>query len=171
MASRASFVVLFALWLPSMGYAATQNLILPIALNGHTTAPVHYQTIIRIVNMSAGMTEVTLEAYQNDGKAIRILELFPVARPGTTTVFQIPAGGSVEAFTAEDVPSLNGWIRLTYDSLATIEASAEVALINAPVGPQPICTRPSTDEFPMTVTGKIQKFRMREEMMKELGSG
>jgi fatty-acyl-CoA synthase len=26
-----------------------------------------------------------------------------------------------------------------------------------------------TAEFPMTVTGKIQKFRMREEMMKELG--
>jgi len=26
-----------------------------------------------------------------------------------------------------------------------------------------------TDAFPMTVTGKIQKFRMREEMMKELG--
>ncbi|HYR42336.1 MAG TPA: AMP-binding protein, partial [Terriglobia bacterium] len=26
-----------------------------------------------------------------------------------------------------------------------------------------------TTEFPMTVTGKIQKFRMRQEMMKELG--
>ena len=26
-----------------------------------------------------------------------------------------------------------------------------------------------TTEFPMTVTGKIQKFRMREQMMKELG--
>jgi fatty-acyl-CoA synthase len=26
-----------------------------------------------------------------------------------------------------------------------------------------------TDAFPMTVTGKIQKFRMREEMIKELG--
>ena len=26
-----------------------------------------------------------------------------------------------------------------------------------------------TSEFPMTVTGKVQKFRMREEMIKELG--
>ena len=25
-----------------------------------------------------------------------------------------------------------------------------------------------TSEFPMTVTGKVQKFRMREEMMREL---
>ena len=27
------------------------------------------------------------------------------------------------------------------------------------------------DEFPMTVTGKVQKYVMREEMEKELGSG
>jgi len=26
------------------------------------------------------------------------------------------------------------------------------------------------DEYPMTVTGKIQKFVMREEMLKDLGS-
>lgn len=123
----------------------TQDLILPVVLNGYTVAPVHYQTIIRVVNMSASPTEVTLEAYQNDGTAIRILDLFPIARSGTKSVFQIEAGGSVEAFTYEDVPSLNGWVRLTFDSRATIQASAEVALIKAPVGPHPICVRPSTD--------------------------
>jgi hypothetical protein len=122
-----------------------KDLILPVALNGYTTPPVHYQTIIRIVNMSSGTVDVTLEAYQNDGTAVRILELFPVTRSGTKTVFQINSGGSVEAFTAEDTPSLNGWIRLTFDSSATILASAEVALINAPVGPHPICIRPSTE--------------------------
>src|SRR5690349_1864191 len=97
-------------------FAATQDLLLPIALNGYTTPPIHYQTIIRIVNMSASAVDVTLEAYENDGKPIRILELFPVTRPGTKTVFSIEKGGSVEAFTAEDTPSLNGWIRLTFDS-------------------------------------------------------
>src|SRR5215471_8625428 len=95
-------------------FSQTQDLILPVALNGYTAPPVHYQTIIRIVNMSASTVEVTLEAYQNDGTPIRILELFPIARPGTKTLFQIDSGGSVEAFTAEDTPSLNGWIRLTF---------------------------------------------------------
>ena len=89
-------------------FADTQDLILPVALNGYTTPPVHYQTIIRIVNMSPSSVEVTLEAYQNDGTAIRILELFPVARTETKTVFEIAGGASVEGFTAEDVPSLNG---------------------------------------------------------------
>lgn len=139
------FVSIFAMLLSPTAFAATQDLLLPVALNGYTTAPIHYQTIIRIVNMSTSAVDVTLEAYQNDGTAIRILELFPIVRPGTKTVFSIGMGGSVEAFTAEDVPSLNGWIRLTFDSSATILASAEVALINAPVGPHPICIRPSSE--------------------------
>jgi len=140
------FLMLTAICLfPVAAAAQTQDLILPVVLNGYTVAPVHYQTIIRIVNMSASAADVTLEAYQNDGTPTRILELFPVARTGTKTVFQIGAGGSVEAFTAEDVPSLNGWVRLTYDSRAMIQASAEVAVISAPVGPHPICVRPSTD--------------------------
>jgi hypothetical protein len=125
--------------------AQAQELILPVALNGYTAQPIHYQTTIRIVNMSSSRAEVTLEAYQNDGTAIRILELFPVARSGTKTVFQIESGGSVEAFTAEDVPPLNGWIRLTFDSSVTIQATAEVTLINGLIGPKPICTRPSTE--------------------------
>src|SRR5947207_12690752 len=101
---------------PIAAAAQTQDLILPVVLNGYTVAPAHYQTIIRILNTSASAVEVTLEAYQNDGTPIRILELFPIARSGTKTVFQIDAGGSVEAFTAEDVPSLYGWARLTFDS-------------------------------------------------------
>jgi len=87
--------------LSGAAFADTQDLILPIALNGYTTPPVHYQTIIRIVNVSSSAAQVTLEAYQNDGTPIRILELFPIARTGTKTVFQINGGGSVEAFTAE----------------------------------------------------------------------
>jgi hypothetical protein len=141
--------------------AQTQDLILPIALNGYTVAPAHYQTIIRIVNMSPSPAQVTLEAYTNEGTPIRILELFPIGRSGTKTVFEIEAGGSVEAFTAEDVPALNGWIRLTFDAAATIQASAEAALINAPVGPHPICIRPSTEivtSAQTTAVAAAQKF-------------
>lgn len=137
------FVLTFGACWPA--WAQAQELILPIALNGYTREPIHYQTMIRIVNLSPSTAEVTLEAYQNDGTAVRILELFPIARSGTKTTFRIEASGSVEAFTAEDVPPLNGWIRLTYDASAAIQASAEVALINAPVGPHPICQRPSTE--------------------------
>ncbi|MBI4474920.1 MAG: hypothetical protein HY646_19785 [Acidobacteria bacterium] len=136
------FILCFSGRLAAQG---TRDLILPVALNGYIAAPVHYQTTIRIVNMSSGNTEVTLEAYQNDGRPTRILELFPIARDGTKTVFQIPAGGSVEAFTAEDVPELNGWIRLTFAESTAIAASTEVAVINAPVGPHPICIRPSSE--------------------------
>jgi hypothetical protein len=142
---RYLIVIAPLLLFPISASGQTQDLILPVVLNGYTVAPTHYQTVIRILNMSASSAEVTLEAYQNDGKPIRILELFPIARPGTKTVFQIDAGGSVEAFTAEDEPSLNGWVRLTFDSRATIQATAEVALISAPVGPHPICVRPSTE--------------------------
>jgi hypothetical protein len=142
---RNVMLTILLLLFPIGAVAQTQDLILPIVLNGYAVAPLHYQTIIRILNTSPSVVEVTLEAYQNDGKPIRILELFPIARPGTKTVFQLDAGGSVEAFTAEDLPSLNGWVRLTFDSRSTIQASAEVALINAPVGPHPICVRPSTD--------------------------
>ena len=126
-------------------FSQTQDLILPAALNGYTAPPVHYQTIIRIVNMSATSVDVTLEAYQNDGTPVRILELFPVVRPGTKTVLTIGSGGAAEAFTAEDVPSLNGWIRLTFDASATVQATAEVAVITGLVGPHPICMRPSTE--------------------------
>src|SRR5262249_61800185 len=103
---RILFVTIVGLFFSIAAFGDTQDLILPVALNGYTAPPVHYQTIIRIVNMSAAAVDVTLEAYQNDGTPVRILELFPVIRPGTKTVFTIGAGGAVEAFTAEDVPSL-----------------------------------------------------------------
>ena len=127
------------------GFAQTQDLILPVVVNGYVVPPIHYQTTIRIVNLTANPVQVTLEAYRNDGTAVRILELFPVARTGTKTLLNIDGFGSLEAFTAEDVPDLNGWVRLTYDANASIQASAEVSLINAPVGPHPICHRPSTE--------------------------
>jgi hypothetical protein len=123
----------------------TQDLILPVALNGYVKAPIHYQTTLRLVNLSAKPVQVTAEAYQNDGTAIQIFDLFPVVRLGTKKVFDIAPFGSVEAYTAEDVPDLNGWIRLTFDATANVLATAEISLINAPVGPHPICMRPSTE--------------------------
>ena len=123
----------------------TQDLVLPVALNGYVKPPIHYQTTLRLVNLSARSVQVTAEAYQNDGTAIQIFDLFPIVRLGTKKVFDIAPLGSVEAYTAEDVPDLNGWIRLTFDATANVLATAEVSLINAPVGPHPICMRPSTE--------------------------
>src|SRR5712692_2623639 len=85
--------------------AQSQELILPIVVNGYVKQPIHFQTIFRIVNLSSTITQVTLEAYQNDGTPVRLLELFPIPRPGTKTVLKIDALGSAEVFTAEDVPS------------------------------------------------------------------
>src|SRR5437762_14337124 len=93
---RISLIGFLLICFSTLADAQTQELILPVALNGYTTQPIHYQTTIRISNMSSSAAEVTLEAYQNDGTAIRILELFPIARSGTKTVFQIESGGSVE---------------------------------------------------------------------------
>ena len=83
------YLMLTALLLfPIAAAAQTQDLILPVVLNGYTVAPVHYQTIIRILNTSASAVEVTLEAYQNDGTPIRILELFPIARRARRPYFK-----------------------------------------------------------------------------------
>lgn len=152
-------IIAFILLATSQGVPAqsqSQELILPIVQNGYVKQPLHYQTTIRIVNLTNSPVEVTLEAYQNDGSPIRILELFPIPRSGTKTIFKIDPFGSTEAFTAGDVPVLNGWARLTYDAQATIVASAEVALINAPVGPHPICQRPSTDIVSSAVIAAVQ---------------
>ncbi|MBI4445493.1 MAG: hypothetical protein HY645_06230 [Acidobacteria bacterium] len=137
------FLACAGAFLSGAAVAETREAILPIVVNGYTREPIHFQTKIRIVNLSPSSVEVTLEAYQNDGTAVRILELFPVARTGTTTVLKIAPLGSIESVTAEDIPALDGWARLTYDSLAAIAASAELDLIDAPVGPHPICRRPS----------------------------
>src|SRR5262245_49486339 len=125
--------------------AQTQEQILPVVLNGYIRDPLHYQTTIRVVNLSTLPFDVTLEAYQNDGTPIRILELFPIAKTGTKTALNLPASGSVEVFTYGDVPSLNGWVRLTYPASGSIQGTAEVAVINAPVGPHPICQRSSNE--------------------------
>jgi len=137
--------VALSLAFAEIAQAQTQELILPVAVNGYVRPPIHYQTTVRIVNLSGSAVQVTAEAYQNDGTAVRIFELFPIARSGTKTVFNIDGFGSIEAFTAEDVPDLNGWIRLMVDATANIQATAEVSLINAPVGPHPICSHPSTE--------------------------
>ncbi|MDA2933927.1 hypothetical protein MYX82_06245 [Acidobacteria bacterium AH-259-D05] len=130
---------------PLLCQAQTQEIILPVVVNGFWKEPAHFQTTIRIVNLSTQAVEVTLEAYQNDGTATRILELYPIAKSGTKTVFQIMPGGSVEAFTTGDEPAFDGWARLSYETSASIQASAEIALVDAPVGPKPICQRPSTE--------------------------
>ncbi len=125
--------------------AQTQELVLPAVFNGYVREPVHFQTTVRIVNLSASTTEVTLEAYTDDGVPTRIFGLFPGTQEGTRTAFRIEPLGSVEAFTAEDVPSIRGWARLVTDAASRIQVTGELALINAPVGPHPICHRPSTE--------------------------
>lgn len=150
-----------ALALISMGIPISlrgqiQELILPTVVNGYVKEPVHIQTTIRVINLSASAIDVTLEAYQSDGTAVRILGLFPIPQQGTKTVLKLDPLGSVEAFTAGDIPPLNGWARLTWDAppaigpggntiQPSIQASAEVDLLTTPVGPHPICTRPSTE--------------------------
>lgn len=140
------FVRMFPLVLAlDLGHAQTRELILPVIANGYVKEPIHFQTTIRIVNLSSEAVEVTLEAYQNDGTPTRILELYPIPLPGTKTIFQIVPGGSVEAYTLGDDPTFHGWVRLEYDASASIQAGTEIALIDAPVGPHPICLRPSTE--------------------------
>lgn len=125
--------------------ADPQELILPVVVNGFVKAPLHFQTTVRIVNLSNTATEVALEGFQNDGTPTRLFGLFPIELPGTKSVVKIEPLGSVELFSAGDIPSFNGWIRVTHDPAVTLQASAEVVLINAPPAPHPICRRPSTE--------------------------
>ena len=138
-------MIVFVLSGAGVALGQTRELILPVVVNGYVQAPLHYQTTFRIWNLSSAPAEVTLEAFNNSGAAVRILELFPIARAGTTTVFRLEPLGSAEAATYGDVPSFNGWARLTYPSSAAIQATAEIALIDAPPMPHPICHRPSSE--------------------------
>ena len=128
-----------------LGQAATQDLILPVVANGYVRQPIHFQTVLRVLNLAAEAVEITVEGFQNDGTATRLFELFPLPRAGTKSTFTIGPLGSLEVSTAGDVPTFNGWIRLTHPASAQIQASAEVALIDALVGPHPICSRTSRE--------------------------
>jgi len=50
------------------------------------------------------------------GTAISHPELFPMEGREQRRCSISEGSGSVEAFTAEDVPDLNGWLRLTFDA-------------------------------------------------------
>lgn len=125
--------------------AQPREWVLPVAVNGIVRAPLHFQTIIRVVNLSNSASTFTLEGFDNDGKPAKLFNLFPISIGGTKSTFEIEAYGMVEVSTAGDDPSFNGWIRMVHDSGVSLVASAELALINAPVGPHPICHRPSTE--------------------------
>ena len=77
---RFALALILAVAAPAAARAEMQELMLPVVVNGYASGPLRYQTTFRIVNLSAVPAEVTLEAYQNDGTATRILEMFPVPR-------------------------------------------------------------------------------------------
>ncbi len=116
-------------------------MILPVVVNGFLMEQRHFQTTVRVVNLGDTVT-VSFEAFQNDGTPTRLFGLYPIAQPGTVSEFEIPRFGSVDVATEGDVPDFDGWARVTFPAGSSIEASAEVALIDGPIGPKPICHRP-----------------------------
>jgi hypothetical protein len=138
-------MILTLLVFSALAQAPAQELIIPVVANGYVKPPLHYQTVVRVLNAAGEAVEITVEGFQNDGTATRLFELFPLPRPGTKSVFKIEPFGSLELSTAGDEPAFHGWIRLTFPASAQIQASAEVALIDAPVGPHPICSRTSKE--------------------------
>jgi len=67
---QAIWILAVTIRFSGIGFAQTQDLILPVVLNGYVRPPIHYQTTIRIVNLLADPVQVTLNLTDTSGAAI-----------------------------------------------------------------------------------------------------
>ncbi|HEY3127877.1 MAG TPA: hypothetical protein VGL91_00320 [Acidobacteriota bacterium] len=138
--------------------AQTQELILPVAVNGVVRSPLHFQTTYRILNTSDAIISVTFEARRQDGSETNLFkDLFcdvgPIPPPILSkTIFTLQPNGAIELPSKSASDALfNGWIRLTYVSAtpSAVQANSEVTFVSANPVPCPpniaICQRPSGD--------------------------
>jgi len=135
--------------------AQSQELIVPVVVSGTIKSPLHFQTILRILNRSSAAQSVLVRIYDDAGSQVRVdqvfcivdLPLLLVDPPGRELSFEIAGNGSADLSKLANGPFLTGWLSIRFASAQTIQASSETALIDAPPAPciQPICARPSTE--------------------------
>ncbi|MGI8782750.1 MAG: hypothetical protein ACR2L2_03750 [Acidobacteriota bacterium] len=133
--------------------AQSQELIVPVVVSGTVKSPLHFQTILRILNPSTEARTVTVRIYDDAGTQVRVDQVFCVAGspllvlPGPELSLQIASNGSSELSSLGNLALFTGWASIRFEGAQTIQASSETALIDAPPAPciQPICARPSTE--------------------------
>jgi hypothetical protein len=127
--------------------STSNEVILPIVVNGVIRDNAHYQTIFTVLNASSQDVHATLQMYNNSGAPTGAF-CSPVAAPPSSIATTLNPGAELFRFTSADLPFLNGWARLRWDGPAAVLAGTEVTLIAAP--PEPcmlVCNRPSNEKL------------------------
>lgn len=143
--------------------STSNEVILPVVVNGAIADKLHYQTIFTIVNTTTQSVSATLQVYSNEGTPGGVF-CSPLAPPPSSLTATLNPGAQYLQFTSADLPFHNGWARLTWDGPASLLASEELTLVAAP--PLPcllVCNRPSTEKLSSMQVSAIkpaQEFRL-----------
>lgn len=139
----------------------SEELFIPIMINGMVDQDFHFQTLFRFMELSGTTASpavtVEMDAFDNEGNAIHPDQLFcpgPLPTPGSTLRWSLPGSGSTHSGTKGFVQDyrpapglIDGWIRIRHSGPGSLQASAEIAGVRAtPVGCPPlICSRSSSE--------------------------
>lgn len=143
------FVFLTGLSIAAQGQN-TNEMILPIIINGPVAERMHYQTIFTILNASKQEINATLQIYDNAGTPAGVF-CSPVAPPPSSVTIALRPNAQYFQFTSADLPFLIGWARLRWEGSFSILASVEITQVAA--APSPcllVCNRPSTEKLSST---------------------
>ena len=127
--------------------SSSNEVILPIIVNGAIRDNAHYQTIFTVLNASSQDVHATLQIYNNSGAATGAF-CSPLAPPPSSIATTLNPGAQLFRFTSADLPFLNGWAHLRWEGPAGVLAGTEVTLIAAP--PERcmlVCNRPSNEKL------------------------
>ena len=125
----------------------SNEVIIPIVVNGAVGANTHYQTIFTVLNASSQDIHATLEVFNGAGVATGVF-CSPLAPAPSSISTTLTPGAELFRFTSADVPFLNGWARLRWEGSSGLLAGTELTLVAAP--PDPcllVCNRPSTEKL------------------------
>lgn len=140
------FVVLTGLSIAAQGQS-TNEMVLPIVVNGPVAERMHYQTIFTILNASRQDIGATLQIYSNAGTPAGVF-CSPLAPPPSSVTTTLRPNAQYFQFTSADLPFLNGWARLRWEGPSSILASVEITQVAAaPLRCLLVCNRPSTEKL------------------------
>ena len=140
------FVVLTGLSIAAQGQS-TNEMILPIVVNGPVAERLHYQTIFTILNASGQDISATLQIYNSQGTPTGVF-CSPLAPPPSSATIVLRPDEQYFRFTSADLPFFLGWARLRWEGPASVLASVEITQVAA--APSPcllVCNRPSTEKL------------------------
>jgi hypothetical protein len=126
---------------------STNEMVLPIVVNGPVAERMHYQTIFTILNASKQEISATLQIHNSAGTPAGVF-CSPLAPPPSSVTIALNPNAQYFQFTSADLPFLIGWAHLRWEGPASILASVEITQVAAaPARCLLVCNRPSTEKL------------------------